>query len=189
LDNSARARAIIGCVGQTKQCHACVLWGAQDVFWLNLVAGLLGASHLIEEVIGHCRWNVDDYGPEVANHLFIGKSKEAFDRFVDASAWSEFVARQTLETLVSCLELTVRSISSDVTAITSNKWVQCSSLGARILPGAMIGTIDRAVVLTQEGPRFEFTMKGRVYMDGETDNNRWRVKAEPDLELKCQNTN
>ncbi|MGA9434765.1 MAG: hypothetical protein WBV62_11075, partial [Roseobacter sp.] len=51
----------------------------------------------------------------------IGKSKEAFDRFVDASAWPEFVARQTLETLVCCLELTVQSISSGVTASPTEK--------------------------------------------------------------------
>ena len=78
--------------------------GAQDVFWLNLVTTLLGASHKIDNVIGHCIWNVDDYGAEVASHLFIGRTKDEFDRFVATSGWPEFVARQTLEALVARLE-------------------------------------------------------------------------------------
>ena len=163
--------------------------GAQDVFWLNLVATLLGASHKIDRVMGHCVWNVDDYGPEVANHLFVGHTKEAFERHVAASGWPEFVARQTLEALAARLGLTVASISSDVTPVTSEQWFDCRSLGTSIQPGSMIGTIDRTVLSTREGPQFEFTMEGRVYRDGETDSNHWQVKGEPDLELRCDKTN
>lgn len=163
--------------------------GAQDVFWLNLVAGLLGASHHIERVTGHCMWNVDDYGPEVVGHLFVGQSKEEFDRFVTASGWPEFVARQTLEALVARLGLTVQSISSDVSAVIADAWMQCRSLAINVPPGAMIGTVDRTVLSTQEGPRFEFTMEGRIYRDGETDSNHWRVTGEPELELRCDKSN
>ena len=163
--------------------------GAQDVFWLNLVATLLGASHRIDKVIGHCRWNVDDYGPEVAEHLFVGHSKEAFDGSVAASGWPEFVARQTLEALVARLGLSVKSISSDVAAVTLGETIRCRSLKLDIPPGDMVGTVDRTFVSTQEGPEFAFTMEGRVYRDGETDSNHWQVKGEPDLELTCDKAN
>jgi hypothetical protein len=163
--------------------------GAQDVFWLNLVRTLLGASHKIDKVKGHCTWNVDDYGPEVAGHLLIGRTREEFDRFVATSGWLEFVARQTLEALVSRLGLTVKTISSDVTPITLQETIHCRSLGTEIARGCMIGTIDRTVVSTQEGPQFEFTMEGRVYRDGESDSNHWQVKGEPNLDLKCQEAN
>lgn len=163
--------------------------GAQDVFWLNLVSTLLGASHRVDRVSGHCMWNVDDYGPEVANHLFIGQSKAAFEQFVASSGWPEFVARQTLEALVVRLGLTVKTITSDVTAVTFREPIHSRSLKTNIPAGNMVGTIDRTVVSTREGPHFEFTMEGRVYREGETDSNSWQVKGEPDLELNCQQAN
>ena len=161
--------------------------GAQDVFWLNLVTTLLGASHRIERVTGRCRWNVDDYGPEVAGHLRIGAAREAFERYVAASGWPEFVARQTLEALVARLGLGIASISSDVEAVTLDERITCHALSREIPPGHVIGTIDRTVVTTQEGPQFEFAMEGRVYREGETDTNFWRVAGEPDLTLSCEN--
>ena len=163
--------------------------GAQDVFWLNLVSTLLGASHRVDRVTGHCMWNVDDYGPAVANHLFIGQSKAVFDQFVASSGWPEFVARQTLEALVARLGLTVKSIASDVAAVTLEEPIQSRSLKTEIPAGNMVGTIDRTAVATQEGPQFEFVMEGRVYREGETDSNTWQVKGEPDLELSCKRTN
>lgn len=163
--------------------------GAQDVFWLNLVSTLLGASHRVDRVTGHCMWNVDDYGPEVASHLFVGQSKAAFDQFVGSSGWPEFVARQTLEALVTRLGLTVKSIASDVAAVTFDAPIQSRSLRKEIPAGNMVGTIDRTIVTTLEGPHFEFTMEGRVYREGETDSNSWQVQGEPDLRLDCQKTN
>lgn len=163
--------------------------GAQDVFWLNLVATLLGASHTIQRVSGRCRWNVDDYGPEVANHLLVGRSKKEFDEMVASSGWPEFVARQTLEALVARLGLHVASIASDVVPVTFEERVFCRSLASEIMPGHVAGTVDRTVVTTPEGPTFEFEMEGCVYRDGETDTNHWKVTGEPELQLTCENTN
>lgn len=138
---------------------------------------------------GHCTWNVDGYGPEVAGHLFIGRTKAEFDRHVATSGWPEFGARQTLEALVSRLGLTVRKISSDVRPVTSERSVHCRCLGSDIPPGSMIGTIDRTAVSTEEGPLFEFTMEGRVYRNDERHTNLWNVTGEPDLALQCSDTN
>lgn len=163
--------------------------GAQDVFWLNLVTTLLGASHRIVRVSGQCRWNVDDYGPEVAGHLLIGRPKKDFEQYVASSGWPEFVARQTLEALIARSGLEVASITSNVSAVTSGEPIHCQSLATDIATGCVIGTVDRTVITTREGPRFEFSMEGRVYRDGETDTNFWQVKGEPDLELRCEDAN
>lgn len=88
--------------------------GAQDVFWFKLATTLLDTSHRVDRVAGHCMWNVDDYGPQVANHLLVGQSKEAFDTHVTTFGWPEFVARQTLEALVTRLGMTVASIKPDL---------------------------------------------------------------------------
>lgn len=163
--------------------------GAQDVFWMNLVTTLLGAAHKVDRVTGHCRWNVDDYGPEVADHLMVGQPKTAFEDVVASAGWPEFVARQTLEALVARLGLTVSVISSDVTAVTLDEPIHSKSLNSDISPGDMIGTVDRTRITTNEGPVFSFAMEGRVYRPGETDTNSWRVEGEPELELNCNGAN
>ena len=163
--------------------------GAQDVFWINLVTTLLGAAHRVDHVTGHCRWNVDDYGPEVANHLMVGQPKAAFEEVVASAGWPEFVARQTPEAMVASLGLTVSAISSDVSAVTLDEPIHSTSLNTDIPAGAMIGTIDRTRISTNEGPELSFAMEGRVYCPGETDTNSWEVGGEPDLELNCNRAN
>ncbi|MBF9057734.1 dihydrodipicolinate reductase [Rhodobacterales bacterium HKCCSP123] len=157
--------------------------GAQDVFWVNLVTTLLGASHRVDSVTGYCCWNVDDYGPEVAGHLLVGQSKKYFDQFVSEHGWPEFVARQTVEAMVSQLGLTPKATRSDVEPVVAKEAVRCQSLGREIAPGEIIGTVDRTRLSTIEGPEFEFRMEGRVYRANEGDQNHWQVSGEPALQL------
>lgn len=161
--------------------------GAQDVFWLNLVTTLLGASHRIERVEGHEVWNVDDYGPEVARHLCIGMPRAQFEEYVAENGWPEFVARQTLEAMVARLGLSVAKFRSTVEPIIADVPVSCCALGAEVAVGSLVGTVDTTTVTTWEGPQFEFRMEGRIHLDGETDSNTWRVKGEPDLHLQNNN--
>lgn len=161
--------------------------GAQDVFWLNLVTTLLGASHRIERVEGHAVWNVDDYGPEVARHLCIGMPRAQFEAYVAENGWPEFVTRQTLEAMVARLALSVAKVSSTVEPIIADVPVSCRALGTEVAAGSLIGTVDTTTLTTSEGPQFEFRMEGRIHRDGETDSNTWRVKGEPDLQLQNNN--
>ena len=158
--------------------------GAQDVFWLHLVGTLLGASHTVDAVEGRCSWNVDDYGPEVANHVHVGNTAEAFAKHVADQGWPEFVARQNLEALVADLGLTVAEITSRVSPVLANQPTYCQSLNFMVAPDRMLGTVDTTDVQTNEGPRLTFAMEGRVYGEGETDVNEWHVKGEPDLHLR-----
>ncbi len=158
--------------------------GAQDVFWLHLVGTLLGASHTVDAVEGRCTWNVDDYGPEVANHVHVGDTAEAFAQHVADQGWPEFVARQNLEALVAELGLTVAEITSRVSPVLATQPTFCQSLNLMVAPDHMLGTVDTTDVKTNEGPRLTFAMEGRVYHEGQTDVNEWFVKGEPDLHLR-----
>lgn len=158
--------------------------GAQDVFWLNLVTTLMGASHRIERVVGRSVWNVDDYGPEVANHLRIGMPRAEFEDYVAESGWPEFVARQTLEAMVARLGLAVERVTSTVSPIVLDTPIACRALGKDVPPDALIGTVDTTVLTTAEGPKFEFSMEGRIHREGETDSNEWQVFGEPGLHLR-----
>ena len=157
--------------------------GAQDVFWLHLVGTLLGASHSVERVEGRCLWNVDDYGPEVAAHVHVSDTPEAFERHLAEHGWPDFVARATLEALVAELKFSVATVSSHVTPVLADEPTLCRSLGRTVPSGHLLGIVDTTEVETAEGPRFTFSMEGRVYREGEADMNEWHVRGEPELHL------
>ena len=157
--------------------------GAQDVFWLNLVTTLLGASHRIDKVVGHSVWNVDDYGPEVASHLRIGTMREEFERYVAEHGWPGFVVRQTLEAMIARLGFSIKSVKSSVEPLVAKAPVFCRVLGLEVPQGALIGTVDKTNVTSVNGPVFSFTMEGRIHREGESDSNSWQVFGEPDLLL------
>ena len=158
--------------------------GAQDVFWLHLVGTLLGASHKVEAVEGHCAWNVDDYGPEVATHVHVGDTPEAFERHIAEHGWPDFVVRATLEALVSELGLSATSWSSNVTPVLADEPTLCRSQNRAVPSGHLLGIVDSTEVQTAEGLHFKFSMEGRVYREGDSDTNEWRIRGEPDLHLR-----
>jgi 4-hydroxy-tetrahydrodipicolinate reductase len=158
--------------------------GAQDVFWLNLVATLLGASHRVDSVAGRCTWNADDYGPEVAAHVHLGESLDSFERHVAEHGWPDFVVRSNLEALVAAAGLTPAAVRSSVTPSTAEADTWSASLGATVPAGAVLGVVDAVAIETEEGPAFTFEMAGRVYAEGEVDTNEWVVRGEPDLHLR-----
>ena len=120
----------------------------------------------------------------MAKHLHVGDTAEAFDRYVQEQGWPAFVARQNLEALVAELELTVAKISSRVSPVLSDRPAFCQSLNRMLPPGRVIGTVETTEIETQEGPRFAFSMEGRVYREGETDWNEWHIRGEPELHLR-----
>lgn len=158
--------------------------GAQDVFWVHLVGTLLGASHVVEAVEGKCTWNVDDYGPEVAAHVHVGDTPEAFERHIGRHGWPDFVARATLEAIISELLLSVESVTSRVTPVVADAATFCECLNVEIPRGHMLGIVDSTEIQTEEGPRFRLSMEGRLYRQGETDLNEWQVTGEPNLHLR-----
>jgi 2,4-diaminopentanoate dehydrogenase len=160
--------------------------GAQDVFWMNLVATLMGAAHRVDSVEGRCSWNADDYGPEVAGHVRLGDTPEEFERYVAEHGWPDFVVRSTLEALVADTGLTVERIRPTVRPVLADEDVWSGSLGRTIPAGRVLGVVDAAGVDTVEGPTFSFEMAGRVYRRGEVDTNEWIVRGEPD-ELRLFN--
>lgn len=158
--------------------------GAQDVFWMKLVATLMGAAHRIDSVNGRCSWNADDYGPEVTAHVHAGESAEDFARHVAEHGWPDFVARATLEALVADAGLTVGSVASSVAPVIAEADTPSRSMGVVIPAGCMMGVVDATTVTTVEGPTFSFEMAGRVYGPGESDTNEWVIRGEPDLHLR-----
>jgi 2,4-diaminopentanoate dehydrogenase len=158
--------------------------GAQDVFWINLVATLMGAAHRIDAVAGRCSWNVDDYGPEVAAVVRVGDTRAKFDRHLREHGRSDFVVRATLETLIARAGLRIGSVKSSVVPLLAEEDTASRSLGRVIPRERVLGVLDTTTIRTADGPTFSLEMAGRVYREGESDLNEWLIKGEPELHLR-----
>ena len=160
--------------------------GAQDVYWLTLPAVLMGAAHRVESVHGRTTWNVDDYGPEVAQHVHAGATPEEFEAHVAKSGWPSFVVRNTLEALVADAGLTPANVETSVVPVIAAADTPSRTLGRVIAAGRLLGLVDAATITTREGPSFAFEQTGAVYVPGQADLNEWIVRGEPD-ELRLRN--
>jgi 4-hydroxy-tetrahydrodipicolinate reductase len=160
--------------------------GAQDVYWMTLPCALMGAAHRVDSVHGRTTWNVDDYGPEVAQHVWAGATLEEFESHVARDGWPPFVVRNTLDALVADAGLTANGVQTSVRPVLAEVDTPSRSLGRAIGAGRLLGVIDTVTIDTREGPSFTFEQTGCVYGPEQSDVNEWVVRGEPD-ELRLRN--
>jgi 4-hydroxy-tetrahydrodipicolinate reductase len=182
------APELAGRLDELAKRHGATLMGsgAQDAYWMTLPSVLMGAAHRVDSVHGCTRWNVDDYGPEVADHVHAGWLPEEFDAHVAAHGWPSFVVRNTLDALVADAGLTPSEVKTAVTPVIAAEPIQSRALGRAVARGSLLGVTDTATITTEEGPSFEFRQTGCVYAPGESDLNEWVVRGEP-AELRLRN--
>jgi hypothetical protein len=157
--------------------------GHQDVYWVNMVALLLGTSHRIETVTGRASWNVDDFGPEVVKDQQVDRTPAQFDDWLAHADRPPSFGRNTLGALVSNLELSASEVTTSTRAEIAERSVECKTLGITVEPGRVIGFTDVDTVRTHQGITLIFEMTGRLYHPGEADINDWTVTGEPELRL------
>lgn len=75
--------------------------GFQDGFWINGISVLTGASHTIKSVAAKVTYNVDDYGPGVAEYHHVGQTKEDFHRWLKEEGAELSIFRMHLEALIA----------------------------------------------------------------------------------------
>ena len=161
--------------------------GAQDLYWMTLPCALMGAAHRVDSVHGRTIWNVDDYGPEVAQHVHAGSHAPGLR-----------VARRdrTAGHRSSCAIRPMRCRRRGPDPAEVQTWSgPCSPtdtpsrrLGRVIAAGRLLGVTDTVTITSREGPSFTFEQTGCVYRPGQSDLNEWVVRGEP-AELKLRNDN
>jgi hypothetical protein len=157
--------------------------GHQDAYWVNLVSLMMGTAHRIDAVTGHASWNVDDYGPEVAQDQRVGNTVEEFDTWLKDATRPPTFGRNVLDALLADTGLTVRSVSTTTRPEIADEPFHSASLATDVPEGAVIGFTDVDTVETAQGPVLTFEMTGRLYQPGEADINDWSIRGEPDLQL------
>ncbi len=153
--------------------------GAQDLYWMTLPCALMGAAHRVDSVHGRTMWNVDDYGPEVAEHVYAGRTLEEFEAHVAEHGWPSFVVRNTVDAIIAETGLTPDEVTTSVRPVLARVATPSSRLARSIEPGRLLGVADSVTIATREGPSFTFEQTGCVFEPGQSDMNEWIVRGEP----------
>jgi 4-hydroxy-tetrahydrodipicolinate reductase len=139
----------------------------------------MGAAHRVDSVHGRTMWNVDDYGPEVAQHVHAGSTLAEFEAHVAQHGWPSFVVRNTVDAIIADSGLTAQQVTASVRPVLARVATPSSSLARTIEPGRLLGVTDSVTITTREGPSFSFEQTGCVFEPGQSDMNEWIVRGDP----------
>jgi len=172
--------------------------GYGDVFWGNLITIIAGATHTITKITGRSSYNVEDYGIALARAHGAGLSLGDFEKEIAAAddiSGSERAALIEQETflpsymwnsngwLCSQLGLTVKEQTQKCVPQTHDKELRSETLQMTIPAGHATGMSAMVTTLTEEGIVIEGNCIGKVYAEGEFDQNVWTIHGEPDTEV------
>lgn len=163
--------------------------GMQDVFWVNLITALTGASHRIESVEGRAMINMDELGPMVAEFYAVGRKADAIYAMIEKKEklplGDEVVClRMDLENQIAGLGLTTKSITESVRPIILDHDLPCKAFN-RVIPAGDVTGLDNTIEIeTAEGILFKATQTAKVYEPGEYDINEWLIRGTPTIHLR-----
>jgi 2,4-diaminopentanoate dehydrogenase len=182
------APALAGELDELAKQHGVTIMasGAQDLYWMTLPCALMGAAHRVDSVHGSTTWNVDDYGPEVAEHVHAGQTLAEFEAHVQAHGWPSFVVRNTVDAIIADAGLSEDEVTASVKPVLASAPTPSRSLGRSIAPGDLLGVTDSVTITTREGPEFTFEQTGCVFGPDQWDMNEWIVRGDP-AELVLRN--
>ena len=155
-----------------------------DYFWGGEAPELAGCCQHVECLEGVGQFNIDDYGPQVARNNHVGDSLAEFAAaFSEASGPPAYF--QTVADLICAdLGLTIREVRENVRPATEAVTVTCTALGLDVKPGDVTGKVTEVEVTTEEGTELHLELRERLYLEGETDLNRWVLHGLPDVVLE-----
>ncbi len=157
--------------------------GYQDTYLANMISMLAGTCHRIESIHGKTSWNVDDYGPVVADYYHVGKTKDEFYELVKGEG-GQPVLRNCLEILAAALGLTIKKLEMRLEPLIDNVDLECKALGMTVKKGLVTGEREVSEIDTEQGIKIRVDGDGRLYQPGETDMNDWFIKGEPDVHVR-----
>lgn len=165
--------------------------GIQDVFYLNLCQVLTGACDRVSAIDCYNFLPLDDMGAVVADEMFLGKTKEEYDRAIEENGGSNPLAEDTLTTayaVAASLGLHVTDDYMKCEAIVGDQPVYYRGMDITIPAGRMIGIDSIAGVHTAEGVKIEIVFCYKMTeKETETPLIEWKVTGDPDLRLVVDN--
>lgn len=165
--------------------------GIQDVFYMNLAQVLTGACNDISRIDCYNFLPLDDMGAVVAEEMFLGETKESYDRSLEECGGVNPLAEDTLTTafaLAASMKLNVTNTYMECRAIVGNEPVYYRGMDTIIPENKMIGIDSVAGVETEEGVQIEIVFCYKLTEnESETPLIEWKVTGDPDLRLVVDN--
>lgn len=172
--------------------------GYQDVLWGNLITTLAGATHTITKITGRSSYNVEDYGIALAKAHGACLPLADFEKEIATADNISDIERNALLDneaflpsymwnsngwLCSQLGLTVKEQTQKCVPQTHENELRSETLQMTILAGHATGMSAVVTTLTEEGIVIEAECIGKVYAEGEFDQNVWTIHGEPSTEV------
>ncbi|QSG02968.1 NAD(P)H-dependent amine dehydrogenase family protein [Natranaeroarchaeum sulfidigenes] len=162
--------------------------GYQDIFWVNLVTMLTGASLEIDTIRGLGRFNLDDYGPVLAEHYYAGERLEDVQAEIDAGDAPPSFFRMNIESQIAALGVSLTSVTQDIEPVVAETDVESDALGRTIPEGDVVGVRFVVEASTDHGIDFVGEEVAKVYEPGETDINEWTIEGTPEIHVRNEDT-
>jgi hypothetical protein len=155
--------------------------GYTDYFWGGEVTQLAGCCHRIDAIEGIGQFNIDDYGPQVAENNHVGQSVAEFAVAFSGGDGPPAFFQAVADLICADLGLTVTSVKETIRPATEDVDVPCAVLGITVRAGDVTGKVTEVDVETAQGTSLHLELRERLYRAGETDLNRWALHGYPDV--------
>lgn len=158
--------------------------GYNDYFWGGEVTQLAGCCQHLDRLEGVGQFNIDDYGPQVARNNHVGESVTEFATAFSGTSGPPAFFQTVADLICADLGLTMRDVRVSVRPATEVVTVPCAVLSLDVKPGDVTGKVTEVDATTEEGAELHLELRERLYLEGETDLNRWVLHGTPDIVLE-----
>ena len=162
--------------------------GMQDVYWINMLATVLGGVHKVNRIRGKYSYNVEDYGLALAEAHGCNLTVDEFNKtlahpkeVVPSYAWN------AAEAIVNKLGLTIKSIKQENVPYVIDEDLYSDTLKTTIKAGRCIGMSAVVTIETMQGIEIIEETIGKVYKKGDGDMCDWEIEGEPNTSFKVFN--
>ena len=160
-----------------------VATGNQDFFMVNLGLLMSGVCHSIRRISHMSLANINLYGPEVANLMYVGGHPQAFENTDAGENSNPYLP--FWENVIDELELTVSDIKQTSKPVIAANDVYAKGLARVVQRGKIIGLNQYLDIRTEQGLQFVGDNTLRICDDDEQEYKIWRIDGEPGMEIKA----
>ncbi len=164
--------------------------GLQDIFRVNMISLLTGASHTIESVSGLQKYDLGQSGPASIGNYCIGDTVDECLKKIEERGEGLNSFRISLEALIADLGLTITGMMEKDEVITDDVDVEATGvIGGIVKRGLVTGMKKIVDIETKQGIGFHGEKISKAFNSNEKAEgnlHEWFIKGVPEIHLKIR---